>query len=462
MVTGPRSFMQHSQPRWAILSWIRVTVISLVVFPSTGYVKHTWNGPSIQRLSQLRVSTTTNEITSTASYRDGKELKPSISQKISHQISQERDTQFQALNTQFNSKSPDKQQFTVLGTPLLTHKEEIELAYKIQKLSELERIRDDLFISTGEIPTQQQWSDSFSGSPESFERRITEGRHAKDVMVNRNLRLVISTARRYQDLGINLSDLVQEGSIGLMKAAEKYDPTRGFRFSTYASYWIQQSLSRCVAFHSRTIRLPTHAHNLLNRARSTRREMYMSTGEIPSDEEVASQIDIPVDKLRFTMKSSRHIISSNSIANKKGKNWADDDITFEDLTLADNKLPEQILEKSMLIHEINDILDLLDQDERLVICLRYGLCGITKSSVIQIANLAGMPQSWVKSMETRAMRKLRCPQQQFKLRHLTAADEPEIFFSEVVKKDVVSSKDLRRAMNFTTDSIDKPSVVTFV
>lgn len=427
--------MEYPHRKISLHSWLRLAIIAITVSHSTGYLRHAWNKPikSSPRQLQLQVATTINEVKSSALYRDGMTVKKS---SISKKLSQNQQDDLQYSKAELNTKFSSRELRTVSARPLLTHEEEISLGYKIQRLIELEQLREELFINSGEKPTLQQWSDAFSGSPEDFQRRIMEGREARDEMVNRNMRLVVSIAKRYQDLGVNFHDLIQEGSIGLVKAAERFDPRRGFRFSTYASWWIQQSLSRCIAFHSRTIRLPTHAHNLLNRARSIRQKILMDTGKTPTDIEVASEIDIPVDKLRFLMRSTRHVHSSNAPITKRGGSAiGKSEVTFEETTPADNKMPEEIVEKSMLMHEINDVLDLLDQDERLVICLRYGLCGVAKSSVAQISNLAGTSQSWVKSMEARALRKLRLPHQQFKLRHFTAADAPEVYFSDVVKKD---------------------------
>merc|ERR1712038_265533 len=123
------------------------------------------------------------------------------------------------------------------------------------------------------------------------------------------MRLVVSISKRYKHVGVNIADLVQEGSIGLTRAAEKFDPKKGFKFSTYASWWIQQAVFRSIAYHSRTIRLPVHVHNLLNRVRRVRQELQRVTGRTPTNEEMAKEMDMSLEKYIKMLRLTRKAIS---------------------------------------------------------------------------------------------------------------------------------------------------------
>ena len=343
--------------------------------------------------------------------------------------------------------------------PLLTSGEEVILGKKIQQLNAWETVRNALYEEAGGVvaPTAtsgalagsngksayaadmdakvslEAWAKAveFEGETAEFQRLVLEYRHAKDVMINSNMRLVISIARRYQHLGVSLQDLIQEGSLGLIRASEKFDPSRGFRFSTYASWWIQQAVFRSIAFHSRIIRLPMHVHNMLNRVRNTRKEIFMETGRVPSEEELAVRLDVPLDKLRLIMRSSRRIYSSNAPVQAKkrrgsgaGELSREMELCYEDQNEAEGKLPEEVVENRMFRTEMQDVLDVLEDDERFVICLRYGLGTAKRMSVSQIADLAASSKPWVKRTEARALRKLRRPHYQFKLQPYTEAHSP--------------------------------------
>jgi len=203
------------------------------------------------------------------------------------------------------------------------------------------------------------------GNPRIFREMILTAKEAKQRMVQCNMRLVMSIARRYHGVGVNVQDLVQEGSLGLARAAEKFDPRKGFKFSTYASWWIQQAVFRSIAYHSRTIRLPVHVHNLLNKVRRAR--------------QILQQEPLVGD-----------MVDSSAV-------------TFDENT------PEQNVDHGLLHNDIQYMLGKLGEDERTVLCLRYGINdGITRT-VTLVASEMRQTKSWVRSQECRALRKLRRP-----------------------------------------------------
>jgi RNA polymerase sigma factor (sigma-70 family) len=339
---------------------------------------------------------------------------------------------------------------TAAPEPLLTSVEEAMLGHRCMRLSTLLQCRVSLAQLLGREPSAAEWAragnvtartgGAASGSPASaaaqdaaleraLERELEACRLAKEKLVNANLRLVVSIARRYQNIGVGLQDLVQEGSLGLIRAAEKYDPTRGFRFSTYASWWVQQAVFRSVAFHSRTIRLPMHVHNLLNKARAVRKEMAAEGGgAAPTNAALAARLGLPLDKLEFVLEAGRGTLSSSQALKLQAKRGSGSGASFETAGSIEDgggqrvarvqvhEEPEEYVEGAIFRSEMSQALSVLNEDERFVLALRYGLGVQRRHSMAQIAEIAGTGKVWVKKMEQRALRKLRRPHHQMKLR----------------------------------------------
>eukprot|EP00985_Skeletonema_marinoi_P009170 scaffold4242_cov117-Skeletonema_marinoi.AAC.1 len=254
------------------------------------------------------------------------------------------------------------------------------------------------------------------GNPRIFREMILTSKEAKQRMVQCNMRLVMSIARRYHGVGVNVQDLVQEGSLGLARAAEKFDPKKGFKFSTYASWWIQQAVFRSIAYHSRTIRLPVHVHNLLNKVRRARQILQQELGRMPTNEEMADEMEMTIEKYNKMIRNTRHAIS---LEQPKYKNNPKDlgheseasvgDMVDSSAVTFDENTPEQNVDHGLLHNDIQYMLGKLGEDERTVLCLRYGINdGITRT-VTLVASEMRQTKSWVRSQECRALRKLRRP-----------------------------------------------------
>jgi len=192
---------------------------------------------------------------------------------------------------------------------LLRAEEEIELARNIADLLELERIRDDLADSLDRDPRDDEWAEAVNMEPQAFRRRLHVGRRAKDKMVQSNLRLVVSIAKKYMNRGLSFQDLIQEGSLGLIRAAEKFDHEKGYKFSTYATWWIRQAITRAIADQSRTIRLPVHLYETISRIKKTTKLLSQELGRKPTEEEIATRMEMTIEKLRFIAKSAQLPIS---------------------------------------------------------------------------------------------------------------------------------------------------------
>jgi len=255
-----------------------------------------------------------------------------------------------------------------------------------------------------------------TGTPMEFVELMIVAKEAKQRMVQCNMRLVVSIAKRYKHVGVNIADLVQEGSIGLTRAAEKFDPGKGFKFSTYASWWIQQAVFRSIAYHSRTIRLPVHVHNLLNRVRRTRLTLQQELGRTPSDEEMAAQLQMSPQKYIKMLRLTRRAIS---LEKPKYQNNPKDigqesemllgDTIDATTVIPDENTPEQSVDQGFFQDDLKEMLTILSTDERRVICARYGLeDGLTRTATAVAAKMK-QSKSWVRSQECRALRKLRRP-----------------------------------------------------
>ena len=297
---------------------------------------------------------------------------------------------------------------------LLDREEEIRLAMAIKELLGWQRARDELQMELGRIPSTKEWAMElgFSGADESlltFEKQLRLFEQCRERMTTANLRLVVSIAKKYVNRGVNIQDLIQEGSFGLITAVEKFDPEHGCRFSTYAHYWIKQAVTRAVADFSRPIRLPVHMSDCVNSIKRARGVFYVTHGRSPTDLELASALGISENKLRLALSSSRELVSLEApyYQNKQSeeKAWVD---YIQDTA----PKPEHHLEDNLLREQIHTtLLNVLGPQEREIVCLRYGLEGRERRSLEEMGRIFECPKERVRQIEARALRKLRRPQQ---------------------------------------------------
>jgi len=247
------------------------------------------------------------------------------------------------------------------------------------------------------------WAACLGLSLGDLQQRLLRGRRARDRMIQANLRLVVAVAKKYQKRGVELLDLVQEGTLGLERAVEKYDPTRGFRFSTYAYWWIRQGVTRAIATQSRTIRLPVHVTEKLNRIKKAQRQFASDHGRTATLAELAEALQWSQDAVRLTL---LRVPRSISLEAKVGR---DQDTPLGDLLEATSDTPEQSLTRQQLHSDLDALLDELSQREAEVIRLRFGLTDDTPRTLAQIGEGMQLSRERVRQIETRALHKLRQP-----------------------------------------------------
>ena len=266
-------------------------------------------------------------------------------------------------------------------TPLLKSEEEVKLANQIQAMLPLLE-KEDL------TPEEQ--------------KIVRQGQLAKRKMTQANLRLVVSIAKKYQNRGLSLLDLIQEGSIGLMRAAEKFDPSKGYKFSTYSYWWIRQAMTRAIANYARTIRLPIHITQDLNKIKKVNRQLSQKLGRKPTDAEVAEELDIEITKLRSLAESAR-------MTRPRSLNATIDENQTElgQILPDDSASPSDFVAERETVSKIQGLLDTLSPKQRDVIILRYGLKDGRTMTYEQIGNVCGISRERVRQIENKGMKQLK-------------------------------------------------------
>ena len=282
--------------------------------------------------------------------------------------------------------------------PLLEHDEEILLGRKVQRLMEIKAC--DELASTS---TNEDLAGVLGITVKDLKREMREREKAKDKIVTANLRLVVSVAKKYTKRNMDLLDIIQEGTIGLVRGVEKFDPGRGYKFSTYAYWWIRQGITRAIAEKSRAIRLTIHVTENLNKLKKAQRELSQMNGEIPNVFELSKYLNLSVDEIKDLMCKARQ---PTSLEIKIGENR---DTALIDLLEDKTQLPDLLLEQQFIKEDIRDLIDELPEMQAAVISMRYGIGDeiLEPMSMTAIGQILNMSRDRVRTLEHKALKALR-------------------------------------------------------
>jgi len=313
--------------------------------------------------------------------------------------------------------------------PLLSGDEEIRLALDIldgnkaieekkEKFAKICEIEDDKELSSDEkriwltqirdaLPTEQRIE------LRNLETAIRKGERAKQRLSEANLRLVVSIAKRYVGRGMQFLDLIQEGNLGLIKAVEKFDHTKGFKFSTYATWWIRQAITRAIADQARTIRIPVHMVETINKVKKVSSQLLHEYGHDPSAEEIAERLDMSVDKVREIMRVAQEPVSLETPIGEEEDSHLGDFIPDDDAPV-----PAEAASQTLLKEQLADVLKTLTPREEKVLRLRFGLEDGRPRTLEEVGKEFNVTRERIRQIEAKALRKLRHPSRSKKLKDL--------------------------------------------
>lgn len=296
----------------------------------------------------------------------------------------------------FGTDDPVRMYLKEIGkVNLLTSDEEIDLAQAMGAGAEAKEQMEELESSGEEIPAEVRTE---------LEKAIKKGERAKQRLAEANLRLVVSIAKRYVGRGMQFLDLIQEGNLGLIKAVEKFDYTKGFKFSTYATWWIRQAITRSIADQARTIRIPVHMVETINRIVRVNRQLQQKLGREPRPEEIAKELGISVSKVQEIIKIAQEPVSLESPIGEEEDSHLGD-------FLEDDKTPppSQIVAESMMKQTLSDVLHMLTPREEQVIRMRYGLDDGQQRTLEEVGKAFNVTRERIRQIEVKALRKIKRP-----------------------------------------------------
>ncbi len=285
--------------------------------------------------------------------------------------------------------------------PLLSHEQEITLGRQVQDLMVLENLEAELESDLGEKPDISFFAERAGISTIQLKKKLKSGRRAKERMVAANLRLVVSVAKKYTKRNMELLDLIQEGTIGLVRGVEKFDPTRGYKFSTYAYWWIRQGITRAIAEKSRSIRLPIHITEMLNKLKKGQRELSQELSRTPTLKELSEYVELPEEDVKDLMSKAGQPVS---LETKIGDG---EDTILLDLLSNEIDMPSEQIENDCMKGDLETLLEQLPELQNRVLRMRYGMDGDDPMSLTGIGRVLGISRDRVRNLERDGLRGLR-------------------------------------------------------
>jgi RNA polymerase nonessential primary-like sigma factor len=285
--------------------------------------------------------------------------------------------------------------------PMLTHEQEIIYGKQVQQMMALQTEKEQLAIKLGEMPTDAALAAALDQTEAAIKAAFVQGNRAKRKMIEANLRLVVSIAKKYQRRNLEFLDLIQEGSLGLERGVEKFDPMRGYKFSTYAYWWIRQAITRAIAQQSRTIRLPIHITEKLNKIKRTQRELAQTLGRSPTMPEIAAELELGAAEIREYLMISRQPVSLDL---RVGDNQ---DTELQDLLEDDGESPETFTMQAALHQDLKNLMAELTPQQQRVLTLRYGFGDEKEMSLAKVGERLNLSRERVRQLERQALEHLR-------------------------------------------------------
>ena len=285
--------------------------------------------------------------------------------------------------------------------PLLSHEQEITLGRQVQDLMVLENLEIELESDLGEKPDISFFAEKAGISTIQLKKKLKSGKRAKERMVAANLRLVVSVAKKYTKRNMELLDLIQEGTIGLVRGVEKFDPARGYKFSTYAYWWIRQGITRAIAEKSRSIRLPIHITEMLNKLKKGQRELSQELSRTPTLKELSEYVELPEDDVKDLMSKAGQPVS---LETKIGDG---EDTILLDLLSNEIDMPSEQIESDCMKGDLESLLEQLPELQNRVLRMRYGMDGDDPMSLTGIGRVLGISRDRVRNLERDGLRGLR-------------------------------------------------------
>mmetsp|Transcript_18781 Transcript_18781/g.24387 ORF Transcript_18781/g.24387 Transcript_18781/m.24387 type:complete len:489 (+) Transcript_18781:383-1849(+) len=315
--------------------------------------------------------------------------------------------------------------------------EECELANKVKEYASIVVVREALEARLNREPHEYEWAMEVYGANvadvgekenqrraemiETLQNIVAEGQEAQSKLVSSHIGLVINIAKKYQGQGLQLSDLVQEGTLGLIEAIKKFEPSKGFRFTTYARWWVRHYVGRSIADSSRVIRLPAHVHSMIQKTEKLKRDFLKMSGREPTVPEIAHELKIPVEKLQLYTKSSSRVLSLEMPLNAKPN--GDDKRTIMDTIQSDSPSPEDHLEHASLRKDIFAVIDELNVQEREVLINRFGLDDHIPKTIDEVSTKMNISRDRVRTIEARALNRLRHPLRNYRLKDYVGGND---------------------------------------
>jgi RNA polymerase nonessential primary-like sigma factor len=310
-------------------------------------------------------------------------------------------TQVETNNTKFTADMVRTYLREIGRVPLLTREQEIVFGKQVQQMMVVLDAKEALAKKLQREPTTEEWCDRVQLTDAEIKQNVHQGKRAKQKMIEANLRLVVAIAKKYQKRNMEFLDLIQEGTLGLERGVEKFDPTRGYKFSTYAYWWIRQAITRAIAQQGRTIRLPIHITEKLNKIKKVQRELAQKLGRSPSPSEIAKELELEPGQIREYLNMARQPVSLDV---RVGDNQ---DTELQEMLEDDGPSPEYYTTQEFLRQDLNTLLAELTPQQREVVALRFGLEDGNELSLAKVGERLNLSRERVRQLEHQALAHLR-------------------------------------------------------